>query len=125
MAGDAASTAFENNERPVWGPWRPRVADKRVSRTVIGCGLPQSCRKRVSDGVGAHKVDTNGGDVALRVGVVGETEEQAGLAHTRVPDQLRGAERGRKLITRLSRPPTSEMGADPAEAGKARQNLQT
>lgn len=38
------------------------------------------------------EVDTNGRDVALGVGVVGESEEQTGLADTRVTDEekLRG-----------------------------------
>jgi hypothetical protein len=34
-----------------------------------------------------HKVDADGGDVALRVCVVGETQQQAGLADTRVADE--------------------------------------
>lgn len=34
-----------------------------------------------------HKVDADGGDVALRVRVVREAQQEAGLAHARVPDQ--------------------------------------
>jgi hypothetical protein len=33
------------------------------------------------------KVDANGGDVALGVGVVGKAEQQARLAHARVADE--------------------------------------
>jgi len=33
------------------------------------------------------EVDANGGDVALRVGVVGETEEKTRLSNTRVTDE--------------------------------------
>lgn len=33
------------------------------------------------------EVNTDGGDVALSVGVVSEAEEQAGLAHARITDE--------------------------------------
>jgi hypothetical protein len=35
----------------------------------------------------ACKVDANRGNVRLGVGVVGESEQQAGLAHTRISNQ--------------------------------------
>lgn len=50
------------------------------------CSDPQV---QLPDVAGTHKVHPNSGDVALSVSVVGETQEQAGLAHTRIPDQLR------------------------------------
>ena len=34
-----------------------------------------------------HKVDSDGGDVAFRIGVVSEPEEQAGLSDARVSDE--------------------------------------
>lgn len=34
-----------------------------------------------------HEVDTDGGDVALGVGVIGEPEQQARLANTGVSDE--------------------------------------
>jgi hypothetical protein len=38
-------------------------------------------------GAGTYEVDTDGGDVGLCVGVVGEPQEQARLADTRVTDE--------------------------------------
>lgn len=73
----------------VWGP--PGAQTQHRGATAVGRApsAPQALQKRGSDARGTHKVHPNGGDVALSVGVVSETEEQAGLAHTRVPDQLR------------------------------------
>ncbi|GAT27661.1 autophagy protein Apg9 [Aspergillus luchuensis] len=34
-----------------------------------------------------YEVNSDGGDVALRVGIVGKTEEQARLSNTRVSDE--------------------------------------
>ena len=34
-----------------------------------------------------HKVNTDGGDVALCVCIVGESKQQAGLSHTRITDE--------------------------------------
>tara|TARA_B100000767_G_scaffold57039_1_gene52761 strand:+ start:123 stop:626 length:504 start_codon:yes stop_codon:yes gene_type:complete len=39
--------------------------------------------------MGTHEVDADGGDVALGVGIVGETEEKARFADAGVTDQLR------------------------------------
>lgn len=38
-------------------------------------------------GYGTYEVHTDGGDVGLGVGVVGETKEQAGLSDTGVTDE--------------------------------------
>ena len=35
----------------------------------------------------SYEVDTNGGDVGLGVGVIGETQQQARLSDTRVSDE--------------------------------------
>mgnify|MGYP006096498409 FL=1 len=47
--------------------------------------------------MGTHEVDADGGDVALGVGIVGETEEKARFADAGVTDQLRrrGVEGGK------------------------------
>lgn len=36
---------------------------------------------------GAYEVDTDRGDVGLGVGIIGETQQQAGLSHTGVTDE--------------------------------------
>jgi len=46
-----------------------------------------------------YEVDTNGGDVALRVCVVGKTKEQAGLSDTGVADE----EELEKVIVSMSK----------------------
>ena len=52
---------------------------------------------RANREVGTHEVDADGGDVALGVCIVGETEQKARFADAGVTDQLRrdaGVERG-------------------------------
>lgn len=36
---------------------------------------------------GTHEVDTDGGDVALSVGIIGKPEQQARLANTGISDE--------------------------------------
>ena len=38
-------------------------------------------------GGSAYKIDTNGGNVGLGVGIVGKSEEQAGLSNTGISDE--------------------------------------
>ena len=37
--------------------------------------------------MGTHEVDADGGDVALRVGVISEAQQEAGLADARIADE--------------------------------------
>ncbi len=76
-------------------PWG---SDSKVGTPLPGCDRPEPLLSRrvpdlKLDGLpvqldGADlEVDADGGDVGLGVGVVGEAEEEAGLAHAGVADQ--------------------------------------
>lgn len=53
-----------------------RIFCTSVSAATLGRGSRQP-----------YEVDTNCGDVALRVGVIGESKKQAGLSYTRVSNE--------------------------------------
>mmetsp|Transcript_36305 Transcript_36305/g.85696 ORF Transcript_36305/g.85696 Transcript_36305/m.85696 type:complete len:230 (+) Transcript_36305:105-794(+) len=65
------------------------VAARDRTETLLARRVPNLQLDRLAiqlDGAD-FKVDANGADVALGVRVVGEAQQQAGLAHTRVADQ--------------------------------------